>query len=141
MFYLGHFFNNEHGHERDLEDAKKSDDIEKTLNEIKIIFAELGAKAEDMRAIIVGGFTCCGGLYACKAKDFFEKQKVWFDARYADSLKDSEKGIRIDVKAMKAIVLVDEQAVSSALTGHTLDEAKEHPKFRELMVQMIKGLY
>ena len=43
-FYLGHFFNNEYGYERDLEAAKKSDDIEKTLKEIKGVFTRLGAK-------------------------------------------------------------------------------------------------
>src|SRR3989338_8142468 len=76
VFYLSYFFNKEYGYERDLEDAKKSDDIEKTLNEIKSVFTRLGAKDEDVRALIVGGYTYCGGLYATKASDFFKEQKI-----------------------------------------------------------------
>ncbi|HAH21546.1 MAG TPA: hypothetical protein DCL49_11670, partial [Candidatus Omnitrophica bacterium] len=118
VFYLSHFFNKEYGYERDLEDAKKSDDIEKTLNEIKSVFTRLGAKDEDVRALIVGGYTYCGGLYATKASDFFKEQKIRFDARYADSLNCKEKGIRIDVKAMKAVALVSGLAGLSLLSDY-----------------------
>ena len=71
-----------------------------------------------MQATIVGGFTYCGGLYARKARDFLKEQGVRFDARYADSLRVSDKGIRIDVKAMKAVALVDRQAVSSSVSDY-----------------------